>query len=162
MDDVAVSITKDVDPLSRRQVRAQLVEGLSRLDILGGHVRDHVDRWQVVGFSGVWLALDLRSDAGVTVARLEIENWRPEGVPSSKRLPTSVGVDIPWPIAREIGHASAATRQLRIMRGRVYWALEAQREDIHLAEQVQIDLLVAKQAKLSDLILKAAAIAARH
>lgn len=157
-----MSITEDVGPLSRREVRAQLVEGLSRLVVLGDHMRDTADRWPVGGFLGVWLVLDLRSDAGVQVARMEVENWLPEGVPSSDRLPRSVGVEIPWLIAREIGQASAATRHLRIFRGRVYWALEAQREDIHLAEQIQIDLLLAKGAELSELILKASAVVARH
>jgi len=156
-----VSMTEDVSPLSRRAVRAQLVVGLGGLPVLGDPVRDQGDRWPVLGFPGIWLALDIRSDAGVQVASLGVENWRPQVVPSSDPVPRSVPIDIPWPIAREIGQARAATRRLRVFRARAYWALEAQRNDTYLAEQRQIDLLLAEKAQLDELILKAASKAAR-
>lgn len=107
-------MTEDVRPLSRRAVRAQLVVGLGGLPVLGDPVRDQGDRWPVLDFPGIWLALDIRSDAGVQVASLGVENWLPQVVPSSDQVPRSVPVDIPWTIAREIGQASAATRRLRV------------------------------------------------
>ncbi len=154
-------IADDVTPLSRRVVRKQLVAGLGSLPMLGDLLRDHDDRWPLLGSPGLWVVLDLRSDAGVQLARLGVENWLPEGVPSPGRWPGDASVDLPWPLARDIGRASAATRRLRINRGYLYWALEADRSEIHLAEQCQVDMLLAEKVLFAELIVKAAAKARR-
>lgn len=52
-----------------RSVRAQVVAGLDTVDILGDHLKRRLDYWPVASCPGVWLALDVRTDLGVAVAR---------------------------------------------------------------------------------------------
>lgn len=123
-----------------RSVRAQLVAGISALDYLGKHLKRGLDYWPIRSYPGIWLVLDVRTDLTVAVARLEVEDWRSSGSPNGQDVPRSRSVDLPWHNALAIGRASGITRRLRVYRNRLYWAFEAEKSEIHLAEQSQIDL----------------------
>lgn len=146
-----VGETDDQAPKSvpARSVRAQVVAGLDALDILGEHLRRRLDYWPVASYPGLWLALDVRTDFGVAVARLTVEDWRVTGSPDDQQVPRSWPVDLPWDLAAAIGRSSDATRQLREVRNRLYWTLEASKNEIHLADQNQIDLYLASLPRLA-------------
>lgn len=145
-----------------RSVRAQVVAGLDTLDILGDHLKRRLDYWTVASYPGVWLALDVRTDLGVAVARLTVEDWRVAGSPDDQQVPRSWPVDLPWDLAAAIGQVSDATRHLRAVRNRLYWMLEASKNEVHLAEQNQIDFYLAGLPRLARPIERAAARAARR
>lgn len=145
-----------------RSVRAQLAAGVNALDVLGEHVKRHLDYWPIPSYPGTWLALDVRSHLGVAVARLEVEDWRPFGLPNGQDVPRSRSIDLKWEAASAIGRASEITRRLRVYRNRLYWAFEADKSEIHLAEQEQIDLYLEHLQQLAGAALRAAAKMARR
>ncbi|MBI5028386.1 MAG: hypothetical protein HZB48_06210, partial [Actinobacteria bacterium] len=104
----------------------------------------------------------VRTDFGVAVARLTVEGWRVTGSPDDQQVPRSWPVDLPWDLAAAIGRSSDATRQLREVRNRLYWTLEASKNEIHLADQNQIDLYLAALPRLARWIERTAAKAVRR
>lgn len=145
-----------------RSVRAQLVAGLNALGVLGDHVKSGPDYWPIPSYAGVWLALDVRSDLGSAVARLAVEDWRPFGLPNGQGVPRSRSIDLEWEAASAVGRASEITRRLRVYRNRLYWAFEADKSEIHLAEQNQVDLYLEHLQQLAGAAIRAAAEMARR
>jgi hypothetical protein len=90
-----------------------------------------------------WLILDVRQDGGAACVRLRLEKY-PNEWTTDEIAVRSWRPDLPWSTARDIGRSSVNTRHLRIFRGWIYWALEADHSEIHLAEQQQVNDYLAR------------------